>query len=239
LDCSVAAALHPFYIATVREFEAAGRPVVGSAPVGVEGTGAWLEAIGAAAGVATAQIDVAKAQALSAIRAAIAAHPIDATVTVSGYEGSELLVARLLIEAGARVPYVGTACPKTDWNTADRDWLIAHGAHVQFRASLEQDIAAMREAKPDLAIGTTPVVQKAKEIGIPAIYFTNMVSARPLLGVAGAASVAQIVRTQTAGKNRYSRMVSFFAMPEKPAATAAKVPPPSRAPGVAPVLTRV
>ena len=38
LDCSVAAAIHPFYTASVREFEAAGRPVVGSAPVGLEGT---------------------------------------------------------------------------------------------------------------------------------------------------------------------------------------------------------
>ena len=27
-------------------------------------------------------------------------------------------------------------------------WLIAHGAHVQFRASLEQDLAAMKEVKP-------------------------------------------------------------------------------------------
>jgi hypothetical protein len=34
----------------------------------------------------------------------------------SGYEGSELLVARLLMEAGAEVPYVGTACPRTEWS---------------------------------------------------------------------------------------------------------------------------
>jgi chlorophyllide a reductase subunit Y len=32
LDCVVAAAVHPFYVATVREFRAAGRPVVGSGP---------------------------------------------------------------------------------------------------------------------------------------------------------------------------------------------------------------
>ena len=35
---------------------------------------------------------------------------------------------------------------------------------VQYRASLEQDLAAVREFQPDLAIGTTPVVQKAKEM---------------------------------------------------------------------------
>jgi chlorophyllide a reductase subunit Y len=48
---SVIAALHPFYSASVREFEAAGRPIVGSAPVGVDGTENWLEKIGAAANV--------------------------------------------------------------------------------------------------------------------------------------------------------------------------------------------
>src|SRR5436190_4771747 len=89
----------------------------------------------------------------------------DARITVSGYEGSELLVARLLIEAGAEVPYVGTACPRTEWSEADRDWLEAHGAHVQYRASLEQDLAAMLDVRPDLAVGTTPLVQKAKELG--------------------------------------------------------------------------
>ncbi|WP_456306871.1 chlorophyllide a reductase subunit Y [Neoroseomonas oryzicola] len=210
LDSVVAAAVHPFYVATVREFRAAGRPVVGSAPVGVEGTAAWLEAIAGAAGVEAARLDDAKARALPAIRAALAANPIQARVTVSGYEGSELLVARLLIEAGAEVPYVGTACPRTEWSAADRDWLAARGTHVQYRASLEQDMAAMKDVRPDLALGTTPLVQKAKELGIPALYFTNMVSARPLFGPAGAASLAGIVAAQTRGRERFGRMVSFF-----------------------------
>jgi 3,8-divinyl chlorophyllide a/chlorophyllide a reductase subunit Y len=50
---------------------------------------------------------------------------------------------------------------------ADREWLEAKGVKVKFRASLEDDCAAMEAIKPDLAIGTTPVVQKAKELGIP------------------------------------------------------------------------
>ena len=210
LDCAVAAAIHPFYTASVREFAAAGRPVVGSGPVGVEGTAAWLDAIGAAAGVSADRIDAAKAQALPAIRAAMDANPIAARVTISGYEGSELLVARLLIEAGAEVPYVGTACPKTEWSEPDRVWLEAHGTHVQYRASLEQDVAAMRETRPDLAVGTTPLVQQAKALGIPALYFTNMVSARPLFGPAGAAALAGIVAAQVKGRERFGRMVSFF-----------------------------
>jgi chlorophyllide a reductase subunit Y len=211
LDCAVVGAVHPFYTASVREFVAAGRPVVGSGPVGVDGTAAWLDAIGKAAGVASDRIDAAKARALPAIAGALAASPINARVSVSGYEGSELLVARLLIEAGAEVPYVGTACPRTEWSEADRDWLAARGTHVQYRASLEQDVAAMLDAKPDLAVGTTPLVQKAKELGIPALYFTNMVSARPLFGPAGAGALAGIVAAQTRGRERFGRMVSFFA----------------------------
>jgi chlorophyllide a reductase subunit Y len=207
LDCVAAAAVHPFYTATVREFRAAGRPVVGSGPVGVDGTAAWLEAVGRAAGVSA---EASKARMLPAIRAALDANPIRARVTVSGYEGSELLVARLLSEAGAEVPYVGTACPRTEWSDPDREWLEARGTHVQYRASLEQDMAAMREAKPDLALGTTPLVQAAKEMGVPALYFTNMVSARPLFGPAGAASLAGIVAAQTRGRERFARMVGFF-----------------------------
>ena len=210
LDCTVAAALHPFYVASVREFQAAGRPVVGSGPVGVEGTASWLDAVGRAACVAGADIDRAKAACLPALRAALDANRVQARVTVSGYEGSELLVARLLTEAGAEIPYVGTATARSAFSDDDRAWLEARGTHVQFRASLEQDVAAMREVRPDLAIGTTPVVQKAKEAGIPAVYFTNIVSSRPLFGIPGAASIAGIVGAQTRGRERFARMVEFF-----------------------------
>ncbi len=210
LDCAVVSASHPFYTASVREMRAAGRPVVGSAPVGVDGTAAWLESVGAAGGAAAVQIDAAKAACLPAIRAALAASPIRARITLSGYEGSELLVARLLMEAGAEIPYVGTACPRTEWSDADRSWLEQRGTHVQYRASLEQDLSAMADVRPDLAIGTTPLVQKAKQLGIPALYFTNMVSARPLFGAPGAGALAAIVAAQTRGAPRFARMVSFF-----------------------------
>ncbi|MGB0267828.1 MAG: chlorophyllide a reductase subunit Y, partial [Pseudomonadales bacterium] len=138
LASPVVAAIHPFYTASVREFQRAGRRVVGSAPVGVEGTASWLEAIGEAAGVSSAKIEAAKAKALPAIREALKAAPVQGRITLSGYEGSELLVARLLIESGADVRYVGTAAPKTPFSEADCRWLQARGVEVQFRASLEQ-----------------------------------------------------------------------------------------------------
>ena len=210
LDCAAVAAIHPFYTASVREFEAAGRTVLPSAPVGHDGTEAWLQAVGMACNVPQAQIDAAKNRFLPAIRAVLAKTPIRGRITVSGYEGSELLVARLLIESGAEVPYVGTACPQTPWSAPDLVWLQARGVHVQFRASLEQDIAAVREFRPDLAIGTTPVVQAAKAATIPGLYFTNLISARPLMGPAGAGSLAQVVNAAIANKARFEQMREFF-----------------------------
>ncbi len=210
LDGSVIAAIHPFYTASIREFEAAGRPIVGSAPVGHDGTEAWLEAIGQSLNVARDKIDAAKNRFLPAIRGALSKMPIKGRITMSGYEGSELLVGRLLVESGADLRYVGTACPRTPWSEADREWLEAKGVHVQYRASLEQDLAAMREFKPDLAIGTTPVVQAAKEASTPALYFTNLISARPLMGPAGAGSLATVINAAMGNKVRFDEMKSFF-----------------------------
>ena len=210
LDCGAVAAIHPFYTAAIREFEAAGRPILGSAPVGHDGTAAWLAGIGDAFGLAADKVAEAQNAFLPAIKGALSAMPINGTITLSGYEGSELLVARLLIESGANVPYVGTACPKTPWSAADTEWLEAKGVQVKFRASLEDDCAAMEAIKPDLAIGTTPVVQKAKELGIPGLYFTNLISARPLIGPAGAGSLAQVVNAAISNKGRMDKMKAFF-----------------------------
>jgi chlorophyllide a reductase subunit Y len=210
LDCAVVAAVHPFYTAAVREFAAAGRRVLGSAPVGHDGTASWLEAVGAACGVSEAQVGAAKQRFLPAIRGALAQAPIAARITLSGYEGSELLVARLLIESGAEVRYVGTACPRTPWSEADREWLEAKGTRVQYRASLEQDLAALAEFRPDLAIGTTPVVQKAKEQGTPALYFTNLISARPLMGPAGAGALSAVINGALRNRERFASMREFF-----------------------------
>ncbi|MCU0937938.1 MAG: chlorophyllide a reductase subunit Y [Burkholderiaceae bacterium] len=210
LDCAVVAAIHPFYTASVREFEAAGRTVVGSAPVGHDGTADWLDAIGRATGVPQDKVDQLKNRLLPGIRGALQKSPIKGRITLSGYEGSELLVARLLVESGADVRYVGTACARTPWSEADRQWLDARGVRVQFRASLEQDIAAFEEFEPDLAIGTTPVVQHAKQRATPALYFTNLISARPLMGPAGAGSLAQVINAALASKGRFDTMRAFF-----------------------------
>jgi chlorophyllide a reductase subunit Y len=211
LDCAAVAALHPFYTACVREFEAAGRKVIGSAPVGCEGTAAWLEAIGEACAVPRERIDAAKNRLIPAIKGALAQTPIKGRITLSGYEGSELLVGRLLVESGADLRYVGTACPRTRFSADDCAWLQARGVEVRYRASLEHDLQAMEEFRPDLAIGTTPVVQRAKQMAIPSLYFTNLISARPLMGVAGAGSLAKVVNAALGNQHRFDDMKSFFA----------------------------
>lgn len=210
LDCAAVAAIHPFYTASTREFSRAGRPVVGSAPVGRDGTVDWLAAVGDACGIGAQAVAKAQNAAIAGIDEALSNSSIKGRITLSGYEGSELLVGRLLVESGADLRYVGTACPQTPQSAADREWLEARGVTVRYRASLEQDLAAMAEFQPDLAIGTTPVVQAAKERAIPGLYFTNLISARPLMGSAGAGSLAQVINAALANKHRFDTMHEFF-----------------------------
>ncbi|MEL7396560.1 MAG: nitrogenase component 1, partial [Pseudomonadota bacterium] len=166
--------------------------------------------IGDAFGIAADKVAAAQNTFLPGIKGALSAKPIKGTVTLSGYEGSELIVARLLIESGADVKYVGSACAKSDWSADDAEWLKSKGVEVNFRASLEDDCNAMRDVKPDLAIGTTPVVQEAKQLAIPGLYFTNLISARPLMGPAGAGSLAEVINAAIAGKERMDHMREFF-----------------------------
>ena len=104
-----------------------------------------------------AKSDAAENAVLPVIDGALAAVPIEGRVTISGYEGSELLVARLLIESGADVPYVGTACPRTPWSEADRQWLEAKGAAVKFRASL----GSPTKRQPTISTASVYINQRA------------------------------------------------------------------------------
>ncbi|CAO4136789.1 Chlorophyllide reductase 52.5 kDa chain [Methylorubrum extorquens] len=54
------------------------------------------------------------------------------------------------------------------------------------------------------------MVQKAKEAGTPALYFTNLISARPLMGAAGAGSLAKVVNAALANRPRFDAMRAFF-----------------------------
>ena len=43
------------------------------------------------------------------------------------------------------------------------------------------------------------------------MYFTNLISARPLMGVAGAGSLAQVINTALGNQARFTRFREFFA----------------------------
>ena len=96
-------------------------------------------------------------------------------------------------EAGAEVPYVGTALPAHRMERArPRLAHAARGTHVQYRASLEQDLAAMREVNGRTSRSARRrSCRRPRRAGIPAVYFTNMVSARPLFGAPGVGALAR------------------------------------------------
>jgi chlorophyllide a reductase subunit Y len=53
-------------------------------------------------------------------------------------------------------------------------------------------------------------VQAAKEARTPALYFTNLISARPLMGPAGAGSLAQVINAAIGNQSRFDQMSEFF-----------------------------
>ena len=54
------------------------------------------------------------------------------------------------------------------------------------------------------------MVQHAKSLSIPSLYFTNLISARPLMGPAGAGSLAQVINAAIGNKARFDKMSAFF-----------------------------
>ncbi|PDV99952.1 chlorophyllide a reductase subunit Y [Candidatus Viridilinea mediisalina] len=209
------AALHPFYRETVGLLRERGVPVISGAPVGAEGSAAWLRAIGAALELDEERVEqVAQAEEALA-RGFLASQPLKgATIMVSGYEGNEMLYARLLIEGGAHVPYISTSIGPNMLTAADEAWLKNHGTEaVIYRKAIEDDKAAMDRWSFDLVIGTTTLAAHAKELGIPSVYYTNMLSVRPLFLAGGMIASLSFVRELMNRKPLYERMVDFFTEP--------------------------
>ncbi|WP_322496275.1 nitrogenase component 1, partial [Chloroflexus sp.] len=185
---------------------------VSGAPIGAEGSAAWLRAIGAALDLDEDVVERVAAEEEAAARGFLASKPLQgATILVSGYEGNEMLYARLLIEGGARVPYVSTSIGPSALTAADEAWLKAHGTEaVIYRKTLEDDQAAMARWSFDLVIGTTTLAAYAKEKGIPSVYYTNILSVRPLFLAGGMVASLNFVRDLLNRKPIYDRMLAFF-----------------------------
>ena len=206
------APLHPFYKESIASARNLGMPIVGGAPVGVSGTYAWIRAVGKALGLDDAVVQSVAEEERAKAQAIIAAKPLNGTVLVTGYEGTELAYARMLVEAGAHVPYVSTSIGQDPLVLPDELWLKSHGTQeVVYRKALEEDVAAIDRYNPDLVFGTTPLASIAKERGIPAMYFTNQLASRPFFLSSGMAATIEFVGDVLGKGTRYRAMQAFFA----------------------------
>lgn len=207
------AALHPFYRDTVALLRERGIGVVSGAPIGADGAAAWLRAVGAALELDEDLVEQVAAEEEATARGFLASQPLKgATILVSGYEGNEMLYARLLVEGGAHVPYVSTSIGQSMLTAADEAWLRARGTEaIVYRKAIEDDKAAMEHWRFDLVIGTTTLAAHAKELGIPSVYYTNMLSVRPLFLAGGMIASLSFVRELLNRKPLYEKMVEFFA----------------------------
>ncbi len=205
------APLHPFYKGTIRLFREWNVPVVGGAPVGVSGSYAWLKALGTALRLDPRLVNEVAEDERARAQAILAATPLSGRILVTGYEGTELAYARLLVEAGAEVPYVSTSIGQDPLVYPDEMWLRSRGTkEVVYRKALEEDLGALDRYRPDFVLGTTPFASAAKERGIPAMYFTNQLASRPFFLSGGLAATIGFVRDALERAPRYRMMQEFF-----------------------------
>ncbi len=213
VDGALNAPLHPFYSESVKRMKMKqGLPFVEGAPVGIDGTYRWITSVGTALGLDRATVERVASDERERVRLAIADYPLNGlTFIVAGYEGHEFLLVRLLIEAGANVPYLSTAVNANPLAREEAAWLEAHGCRVLYGANFEDEIRALTDRPYDCVIGTTPLCAHAKELGIPSIYYTNAIATRSLMLASGAAEVLGLVAQTVRAKPRYDRIARFFA----------------------------
>ncbi|MBM3163629.1 MAG: chlorophyllide a reductase subunit Y [Chlorobi bacterium] len=205
------AVLHPFYGQTAGFFLENGVKIVTGNPIGANGTAEWIKRVGEALDLDSALVaQVAEEERQKAREVMARFSALEGSVIVAGYEGNELPVVRLLLEAGLEVPYASTSIARMPLGEDDHKVLSAFGTEIRYRKFLEEDIDAVMRYKPDLVIGTTSLDSFAKEQGIPAIYYTNNISARPLFFAAGAATVLGMVSGLLARKEVFRSMKEYF-----------------------------
>ncbi|NTW82690.1 MAG: chlorophyllide a reductase subunit Y [Chlorobiaceae bacterium] len=205
------AVLHPFYERTVSLLEEKGVKIIKGNPIGANGTGQWIRRVGEALGLDPGAVEAVAAEEAGKARDIMARFSnVHGKVIVAGYEGNELPVVRLLLEAGLDVPYASTSIAETSLGEEDHRVLSMLGTEIRYRKYLEEDMDAVVRYEPDLVIGTTSLDSFAKERGIPAIYYTNNISARPLFFAAGAATVLGMVSGLLARKDVFRKMKEYF-----------------------------
>ena len=205
------AILHPFYETAASLLEERGVRIVSGNPVGAGATAAWIEQVGQILDLDMETVRQVAAEEKEKAAAVIEKFSdLSGKVIVAGYEGNELPVVRLLLEAGFDVPYASTSIAHTALGEEDHQLLSMLGTEIRYRKYLEEDIQAVMKYEPDLVIGTTSLDSFAKERGIPAIYYTNNISSRPVFFAAGAGTVLGMVAGLLGRKDVFRKMKEYF-----------------------------
>ena len=201
------AVLHPFYERTVSMLEEHGMIIVKGNPIGANATVQWIRRIGEALDLDPVTVQAVAEEEGQKARDVLAKFKhLKGKVLVAGYEGNELPLVRLLLEAGLDVPYVSTSIARMALGEEDHTVLSMLGTEIRYRKYLEEDMQAVLDYEPDLVIGTTSLDSLVKERGIPAIYYTNNISARPLFFAAGAATVLGMISGLLGKKEVFQKM---------------------------------
>ncbi|MFN3385598.1 MAG: chlorophyllide a reductase subunit Y [Candidatus Thermochlorobacter sp.] len=209
-SASAVAILHPFYELTEEFFKTRGVPIIAGNPVGVNSTYKWIKDVGKALGLDEARVEQVAQEEKAKVKAALEANRLKATIIVAGYEGNEFPLVRLLLEAGANVPYASTSIAHTELGNDDHKLLTMLGTELRYRKYLEEDRRAVLQYKPDLVIGTTSLDSYVKELGIPAVYYTNIVSSRPIYFAQGASAMLQLMNALLGKRDAYQKIKAFF-----------------------------
>ncbi len=204
------AVLHPFYERTEEFFRTRGIPIISGNPVGAQSTYRWIKSVGEALHLSETVVENVAQEEKAKVKAAIEANRLNATIIVAGYEGNEFPLVRLLLEAGANVPYASTSIAHTTLGDDDHKLLTMLGTDLRYRKYLEEDRRAVLQYKPDLVIGTTSLDSYVKELGIPAVYYTNIVSSRPIYFAQGASAMLQLMHALLGKRTAYQKMKAFF-----------------------------
>ncbi|MDX2128043.1 MAG: chlorophyllide a reductase subunit Y [Chloroherpetonaceae bacterium] len=209
-DASAVVILHPFYELTEQYFTDKGIKVISGNPVGASSTYRWIKDIGEALNLDAKTVEAVAVEERDKIKSAIAENKVTGTVLVAGYEGNEFPLVRLLLEAGVNVPYASTSIALTTLGESDDKLLKMFGTEIRYRKYLEEDRRAVLKYNPDLVVGTTSLDSYVKELGIPSVYYTNIISSRPIYFAEGAATMLQLTQSLINKRPAYEVMKSFF-----------------------------
>jgi len=179
----------PEYLGTILQ-EKYGVPLIDAPrPVGIAGTGRWLDAIGVALGVSKAAAELQQLKA-DETRAALGGFSLEGVrVYVSLASANAFSVIDLVEELGGELAGV-TVTHLDRLHTRQLEQLAARNPALQLHVSDGQafeELSILRKLSPDLYLGDATHIGQVARLGIPVVSLEA-------IGVIGYSGVARLVR---------------------------------------------